>query len=90
MSKHDDWLHAAGRANSFQRMYTLAQEIMNETGDPHLQRSAVRVVDILETVIDKTLANSRQLREARRRFTVLLVSLASLTTATDAVSLDAP
>lgn len=86
MSKHDDWLHAAGEAGSYQRMYALAKEIMNETDDPHLQRSAVRVVEILETVIHKPLAHSNHLREARRRYTVLVNSLAGFGSAADTMS----
>lgn len=78
MSKHDDWLHAAGQACSYRRMYALAREIMDESDHPNLRREASRVHDILAKVIDKPVASSKQLQEARRRYTVLLNCLVSL------------
>lgn len=85
MSKHDDWRHAAGQACSYRRMYALAREIMDESDHPNLRREASRVHDILENVIDKPVASSKQLQEARRRYTTLLNCLVSLDEAQECV-----
>lgn len=77
MNKHDGWLNAAGDARSFTRMYALALEISAQATERHTRRAAIDVVSVLHGVIDKPIADSRKLKEARRLFTVLLTHLSN-------------
>lgn len=76
MNKHVDWLKAAGDACSFMRMYALALEISAEAEEQPLRQAADDVVGVLEGVIDRPIADAGKLKEARRRFTVLMTRLA--------------
>jgi hypothetical protein len=58
-------------------MYALAQDIKDECDEPHLRHMALRVTEILHHIIDKPVASSKQLQEARRRFTILQNCLGS-------------
>ena len=75
MNKHDGWLKAAGDACSFMRMYALALEISADAPDLQLRQAANDVVSALEGVIHAPIADSRNLKEARRRFTIMLTCL---------------
>ncbi len=77
MNKHDGWLNAAGNARSFTRMYALALEISAQAPERQIRRAANDVVCVLRGVIDKPIADSRKLKEARRLFTVLLAHLSN-------------
>ena len=77
MNKHDGWLNAAGNARSFMRMYALALEISTQATERQIRHAANDVVCALHGVIDKPIADSRKLKEARRLFTVLLTHLSA-------------
>ncbi len=76
MNKHDDWPKAAGKACSFMRMYALALEISAEAEEQPLRQAADDVVSVLEGIIDRPIADAGKLKEARRRFTILMTRLA--------------